>query len=186
MEPYLTITQISDFIFCPRSIYFYNIYRNTADSDFYHQAPQKIGCAAHKTVDENTYSSRKEIITGLRVYSQKYNLVGRIDILDTSKNLLIERKYSVNAIYDGFKFQLYAQAIALIEMGYCVREMRIHSSKDNKNYEIDFPDENEIKRFEAVLAEMNKFSLAEPFSQNPKKCEHCIYAALCDVCAQKF
>ncbi|MCD8298261.1 MAG: type V CRISPR-associated protein Cas4 [Opitutae bacterium] len=175
------ITQINDFVFCPRSIYFHDIYRCTTDEEFYHQTPQKIGQYSHKAIDENKYSSRQDVITGLTVYSRKYNLVGRIDILDMRENLLTERKYSVTAIYDGFKYQLYAQALALGEMGYEVKRMQIHSAKDNRNYEIAMPDQAEIQKFESVIAAMNSFSMTQPFTQNPKKCEHCIYNPLCDV-----
>ncbi|MBQ8755942.1 MAG: hypothetical protein IJZ19_12990 [Lentisphaeria bacterium] len=65
MESYLMITQINDFIFCPRSIYYSGIFRDSSDCEVYHQTPQTIGKAAHETVDNNTYSSRKDIITGL-------------------------------------------------------------------------------------------------------------------------
>lgn len=181
MESYLTITQINDFIFCPRSIYFHDIYRNTADTECYHQRPQKTGLASHRTVDEGTYSTSKGIITGLAVYSSRYNLLGRIDILDTVGKTLTERKYSITAVYDGFKFQLYAQLFALQETGYEVLRLRLHSVKDNRNYEIPLPDEKEVAHFEATLEKMRTFSMTGPFVPNPNKCEHCIYRPLCDI-----
>ena len=181
MESYIMITQINDFIFCPRSIYFHDIYRATADPDTYQQAPQKIGQSSHSTIDHSTYSTRKEIITGLMVYSQKYGLLGRIDILDTSQGILTERKYSVTAIYEGFRYQLYAQYFALLEMGYYVSAMRIHSIKDNKNYPIDIPNLEETNQFDATLEQMKSFDLQAPFNQNPKKCQHCVYNSLCDI-----
>jgi len=182
MESYLMITQINDFTFCPRSIYFHDIYRNTTDEMTYHQTPQRVGQAAHTTVDEGTYSTRKTIITGMMVYSQKYNLLGRIDILDTDRQLLTERKHSVSAIYDGFRYQLYAQFFALTEMGYAVAQLRIHSTKDNRSYDIPLPTARDIEQFEQVLDEMKAFRLDSPFSPNPKKCARCIYSTLCDVC----
>lgn len=182
MESYLMITQINDFIFCPRSIYFHDVYRNSLDSDVYQQKPQRIGQAAHESVDTGTYSTRKTIMTGTVVYSQKYNLLGRIDIFDMEKGLLTERKYSVTALYDGFRYQLYAQYFALTEMGHTVREMRIHSSKDNRNYPVSLPEEAEVAQFESVLEQIRSFKLDAPFVPNPSKCEHCIYNPLCDVC----
>lgn len=180
MESYLMITQINDFTFCPRSIYFHDIYRNTTDTAVYHQTPQKIGLAAHAAVDTHAYSSRKEILTSLMVYSEKYNLLGRIDILDTSKKILIERKFSVTAVYDGFRFQLFAQYFALREMGYEVHQLRLHSIKDNCNYEVPLPDEASTAAFEKCLADMRAFDLNAPFIPNPNKCAHCIYRSLCD------
>ena len=182
MESYLMITQINDFVFCPRSIYFHDIYRNTADTDAYHQTPQIIGQASHKTVDEGTYSSRRDVITGLMVYSEKYCILGRIDVLNLTTGLLTERKHSVTAVYDGFRFQLYGQYFALREMGYPVAEMRIHSVKDNKNYGVAIPGQSEIAEFENTLDKLRSFSLFEKFEPNPAKCAHCIYSPLCDAC----
>ena len=97
MESYLMITQLNDFIFCPRSIFFAGIYRESVSDELYHEAPQRKGSANHSAIDENRYSSRSNILTGTTVYSEKYNLLGRIDIFDTSTGVLTERKYSVTA-----------------------------------------------------------------------------------------
>ena len=53
MEPYLMITQLNDFIFCPRSIFFAGIYRESVSDDLYHQTPQREGLVHHETIDEN-------------------------------------------------------------------------------------------------------------------------------------
>lgn len=98
MESYLMITQLNDFIFCPRSIYFAGIYRESVTDDLYHQTSQREGLSHHAAIDENHYSSRSDIITGLTVYSEKYHLLGRIDILDTTAGILTERKYSITAV----------------------------------------------------------------------------------------
>ena len=50
METYLMITQINDFTFCPRSIYFHDVYRNSVGEDAYHAVPQKVGRASHKAI----------------------------------------------------------------------------------------------------------------------------------------
>ncbi len=181
METYLSKTQINDFIFCPRSIYFHNIFRNTSSNDVYHQTPQRIGQAHHTTIDTNTYSTRKDIITGLFVYSAQYNLVGRIDILDLKTKTLTERKYSVTAIYDGFRFQLFAQYFALLEMGFEVEKLRLHSKKDNKAYHIDLPTPAYLVKFQKTLNDMHNFSLFTHMTQNPNKCKKCIYNTLCDI-----
>ena len=180
MEPYLMITQLNDFIFCPRSIYFAGIYRESVSDDLYHQMPQREGLAHHAAIDENRYSSRADIITGLTVYSEKYHLLGRIDILDRSNGILTERKYSVTAVYPGFRYQLYAQYFALTEMGFTVKQLRLHSKKDNKNYAVALPGSAEIAEFEFVISKMRNFSLTDPGIANAKKCKSCIYNQLCD------
>ena len=181
MESYILITQLNDFIFCPRSIFFSGVYRNTTSTEFYHQAPQKIGQAVHAAVDEGRYSTKKNILSGITVYCEKYNLLGKIDIFNTDTGQLTERKYSVTAIYDGFRYQLYAQAFALQEMGYDVKSLRIYSVKDNKIYDIPLPDENECAKFDVLISKIRHFSLESPINPNPRKCANCIYNPLCDV-----
>ena len=181
MEPYLCITQINDFIFCPRSIYFHNIYQQNYSQSTYHKTWQKKGLAAHKSIDTLKYSTSNHILQGLSVYSEKYNLVGKIDTLDTQKHELTERKYSVTQIYDGFRYQLYAQYFALLEMGYQVQSLKIYSKKSNTSYPIEIPTTKQTIQFSATIKKMHQFSLTEPFTQNPKKCIHCIYNQLCDI-----
>ncbi len=181
MESLLTITQLNDFIFCPRSLYYNGIFRNNTDQEFYHQTAQQIGLAAHQSIDEGRYSSRKNVLTGIMVYCEKYNLLGRIDIFDIDKGILTERKYSVSAIYDGFKFQLYAQFFALREMGYFVKQMQLYSKKDNKMYPVRLPTQTDIAVFEELLHKMRMWSPeTDSTLPNPNKCKRCIYSTLCE------
>lgn len=180
MEPLWTMTQLNDFIFCPRSLYYSGIYKNTGSAELYHQTPQLNGKAAHKAVDEGRYSSRSNILQGNTVYCDKYKLVGRIDTFDIATGTLTERKNSITAVYDGFVFQLYAQYFALTEMGYLVRSMRLYSSKDNIVYPISIPDSRQTADFERVLQCMMDWSPESGFVANPKKCRACIYSALCE------
>lgn len=186
MESYLCITQINDFIFCPRSIYFHNIYQQNYGEDTYQQIPQKVGQAAHKAVDEGYYSSRKDVLQGLTVYSEKYQLLGKIDTLDLSTGELTERKYSITRVYDGFRYQLYAQYFALLEMGYEVKHLKLYSKKSNKSYPISLPNNNDIFEFENIIREIRDFSLEASFDQNPQKCKKCIYNTLCDIYKEDF
>lgn len=75
MESYLMITQLNDFMFCPRSIFFSGIYHDSVSDEVFHQTPQRQGLAAHAAVEEKRYSSRKSVITGMTVYSAKYRLM---------------------------------------------------------------------------------------------------------------
>ena len=180
MESYLMITQLNDFIFCPRSIYFAGIYRESVSDEVYHQTPQRVGLVHHAAIDENRYSSRSDIITGLTVYSEKYRLLGRIDIFDKENGVLTERKYSITAVYPGFRYQLYAQYFALTEMGFDVKQLRLYSKKDNKVYPVLLPGKSEIEEFENLIVRIRNFSLSTPVVPNAKKCSHCIYNQLCD------
>ena len=91
MEEIILISYLNDFIFCPISIYFHNLYR-TIDKKMYQSTYQINGTNAHKSVDSNTYSTKRNILQGINVFSEKYGIQGKIDIFDIDKELLIERK----------------------------------------------------------------------------------------------
>ena len=76
----------------------------------------------------------------MTVYSEKYNLLGKIDLYHIDKQSLIERKTKIKKIYDGQRFQIWAQMFCLEEMGYPVKKMQIYSLKDNKTYLIEHPE----------------------------------------------
>ena len=182
MEELLPITNVNDFLFCPRSLYYGNIFRRSLGKDAFQQTSQKTGLAAHRTIDESSYSTRKDVVTGRMVYCETFGLLGRIDVYDARTKTLTERKWSVSAVWEGYRMQLYAQMRALEEMGLSVLSLKLHSKKDNRTYDVPLPSEADWKRLEDILAEMRAFSLETPFEPNPRKCAGCIYRELCDVC----
>lgn len=155
MENYLTLSYLNDFIFCPRSIYFHGLYQKYNVRN-YKQTPQIEGDAAHKTIDEATYSTKKDVLQGIEIYSEKYKICGKIDVFDISKKKLVERKREVKTIYDGYIFQVYAQYHCLIEMGYEVESIVIHDLVHNKNYPIPTPKESKDwqDKFEQLLKDI--------------------------------
>jgi CRISPR-associated exonuclease Cas4 len=182
VEAYLQISFLNDFIFCPRSIYFHQLYGRLSQK-MYHQTPQTKGLAAHKTVDNQSYSSASNILQGMEVYSHRYNIAGKIDIFDRKKGLLSERKKKIKVVYDGFIYQLYAQYFSLVDMGFEVKALRLYSMEDNKTYPIEKP-ENDLPRlaeFEKLLLNIRSFDMEDDFVPNPNKCAHCIYINVCDV-----
>lgn len=153
------------------------------DESLYQQKPQIEGKAAHATIDEGRYSTRKTILQGIDIYSDKYKLCGKIDIFNTSTGLLTERKKEVKTIYDGYVFQVYAQYFALTEMGYKVKSIVIYCLTHNKSHLMYLPTENKelLQKFESLIENMNKFKINNPeFMPNKSKCERCIYSNLCD------
>jgi len=176
---YIQISKINDFVFCPKSLYFHSIYENFSERT-YHQSPQVRGRIKHEKIDQGKYSTAKRFLQGLEVYSEKYNLAGKIDIYDKENKVLIERKNKIARIYDGYKYQLYAQYFCLIEMGYQVKEIVIYSMSDNKKYKIDLPRGKELEKFERTVNEMRDFDMSEnDFVQNLAKCAKCVYCELC-------
>jgi CRISPR-associated exonuclease Cas4 len=184
MEPYIPISFLNDFIFCPRSIYFHQLY-GQSDESLYHSTDQRDGKAAHASLDTKTYTTAKKVLQTIEVYSETYGLGGKIDTYDSAKKLLAERKKKIKVIYDGYIYQLYAQYHCLTEMGYEVKSMKLYSLDDNKSYPIALPHDDPQRQlgFEQLIHELKSFDLSAPFVTNPNKCAHCIYSQLCDVAA---
>lgn len=182
MEEPILITWLNDFIFCPASIYFHNLYGETERIAF-QQPCQLNGTAAHERIDSGQYSTRKNILSGISVYCEAYNLTGKIDLFDTVSGELIERKKQIKTVYDGYIFQLYGQCFALREMGYRVRKLTLRSLSDNKKYAVPLPEDDPEKQnaFEQLLEKINRFVLSEYRQTNIEKCLHCIYEPLCSA-----
>ncbi len=179
MEDYIQISKLNDFIFCPKSLYFHSLFENF-DQKTYHDTPQTQGKISHEPIDKGQYSSLKKYLQGMEIYSDKYQLCGKIDIFDKEKGLLIERKYKVKKIYQGYLYQLYAQMFCLREMGYEVKEICIHSLSDNKRYKVDLPDYKAVNEFKEFVHKVRTFDLLkDPVEQNENKCANCIYKSLC-------
>lgn len=174
---HIQISKINDFLFCPHSLYFHSVYENF-DKTQYKARSQIAGTIAHKTVDTHKFSSRKSILQGMEIFSEKYGLIGKIDIYDRDREELIERKRTINKIYDGYLFQLYAEKLCLEEMGYKVSKMKLYSMTDNKTYPVVLSLEK-IKQFEETLDKMRKFNFLSNKNSNLEKCDNCIYHELC-------
>lgn len=180
METNIIISNLNDFIFCPRSIYFHNLYYNFEEKLF-HNTYQQEGKSVHKNIDENNYSSKKNILQGMDIYSEELGIIGKIDLYDKDKKQLIERKKKIKTIYEGYYLQLYAQYYCLIEMGYDVKELYFHSLSDNKRINVELPNDSNKKRLKEILFKMRNFNLEDKnFTQNINKCMMCIYKELCD------
>lgn len=181
MDDAILFSQLNDFIFCPISIYFHNLYGEQAKETF-QCADQILGTAAHAHVDDATYSTSSTILQGMSCYCEKYNLVGKIDIFDINKGILTERKRTISTIFDGYIFQLYAQYFSLIELGYDVKTIRLYSYTDNKVYKQKLPqdDPEMLLKFESLIKKIREFNFEDFLQSNSHKCKHCIYEPACD------
>lgn len=180
MYELIQISKINDFVFCPYSLYLHAIYENF-DQHVYHGDRQTIGKVRHENIEDKQYSTSKHILQGISIYSEKYKLVGKIDLYDEKQKALIERKHKVKQIFDGYKYQLYAQYLCLTEQGYSVEKLFIHSLSDNRRFEIPLPSKEELQHFEQVINSMWHFdpkTNPEPISK--LKCQNCIYSSLCE------
>lgn len=181
MEETILISYLNDFIYCPISIYFHKLYGDR-EKLLYQREEQLNGTKAHETIDKNIYSTSKDILQGIEVYTQKYNIIGKIDMYNKKEKTLIEKKNYINKIYDGYVFQLYAQYFALKEMGFDVEKIKLYSISDNKTYNIKLPeaDLNMFEEFEQLVKDIREFDMQKFKQNNVKKCENCIYEPACD------
>ena len=181
MNDLIKITQINDFIFCPASIYFHNLYGDR-ETTTYQRREQINGTHAHEKLDEGTYTSKKDILMGLDVYSEEFGLIGKIDMYDKEKGLLRQRKKKIKVIYDGYIFQLYAQLYSLREMGYVVKCIQLYSMDDNKVYNVKLPEDDVTmdQKFRDTIKAIRKFRLDVYQQTNKDKCSNCIYEPACD------
>lgn len=181
MEETILISYLNDFIFCPVSIYFHKLYGNLNKS-IYQSTDQINGTYAHKTIDNHTYSSRKNILQGIDIYIEEFGIQGKIDVFDVESGVLTERKNKIKEIYDGYIFQLYAQYYGLSEMGYTVKKIRFHSVIDNRNYDVKLPNEDKEMdtKFRNLINGIREFDIEKFIQTNIKKCERCIYEPSCD------
>jgi CRISPR-associated protein Cas4 len=180
MYNFIPISKINDFLFCPYSLYYHSIYEGY-NQKVCHALPQTTGKIKHALIDCGKYSTEKRYLQGMAVCSEKYGLAGKIDIYDAETKTLIERKNKVGRVYEGYKFQLFAQYFCLMEIGYEVKKLKIRSLSDNKNYVIDLPTGAELENFEKVIREIRDFDVAaNNYRKNPVKCAKCIYRELCN------
>ncbi len=150
------------------------------DEDNYYALPQVAGKQAHASVDEKSASTSKHIIQSLSVTSYEYGISGKIDIYDASKQMLIERKNNLKRIFQGQIYQLWAQYVCLIEMGYKVSSLAFYEVTTKKYTPIDLPDANGLAELKQFLNSYRNFNPRSFQPLNTNKCAHCIYCALCD------
>lgn len=180
MIDYISISTLNDFIFCPYSIYLHNVYMET-DETMYHATPQTRGKIAHETVDKKTASNKADDILSLPVYSERFGLMGKIDVYKKKEKKLIERKFQLKQIFQGQIYQLWAQMLCLQEMGYDVESLAFYEISANRMIPVAMPTGTDIARFSEFIKCFRSFNPAKTsFSINPNKCRHCVYCNLCD------
>jgi CRISPR-associated protein Cas4 len=150
------------------------------DEELFQATPQTHGKVAHTAIDEKTYSSRKDELTGLSVYCDELGIAGNIDIYKGKEKLLIERKYQLNAIYQGQIYQLWAQYFCMVEMGYEVEKLAFYTISTNKMFPLEIPSAENKKELSDFILKFKQFNPEMPVVINTNKCEHCIYCGLCD------
>lgn len=177
MESYIPISTINDFTYCPMSLYLHRLYADFHTS-LYHEKAQTEGKINHEGIDQGKYSTSAHILQGMEVYSEQWGIMGKIDIYDEKKKMLVERKTKIKKLWQGYIWQICAQYFCLKEMGYCVENLFLHSLKDNKRYPVPLPTKYDEWRFEMLLDEMRKFDIRAFAKHECPKCAGSIYGGL--------
>ncbi len=177
MDSAISISNINDFLYCPKSLYLHSIY-SSFGINTYHDTPQTKGSIAHENIEKGQYTTSAHILQGLSVFSNKLGIKGKIDIYDSQKHWLIERKYRVKQIYPGFKYQLYAQMYCLDEAGMPVERLFVQSLSDNKRYEVPLPTPEEKLEFENTIRKIRSFKPSDIRSHLCFHCDNNIYDLL--------
>lgn len=150
------------------------------EEELIHATPQTQGKAAHAAIDEKSYSSRKDEITSLSVYSNELGVIGKIDLYKGKEKLLIERKYQLNTIYQGQIYQLWAQYFCMIEMGYEIDKLAFFATSTNTTFPVQIPTDENKRELHNFILRFKQYNPAEAINVNINKCTHCIYCNLCD------
>ena len=81
MEQFIAISCLNSFLFCAVSVYFQKLYSDL-DGLTYESEAITQGKINHEAIDNKKYSSRKDVLCGTEVFSNKSQLQGNIDIFD--------------------------------------------------------------------------------------------------------
>ena len=179
METFMPITYLNDFVFCPYSLYLHRVFDENEEV-VYSAMPQQKGKSVHGHVDSRPPKSKGGVLKGIYVISTKLGVYGKIDTFYTENGKLIESKYSIKTLYQGYYYQLWAQYFAMVEMGYQVNEMAFFSIRDRKSFPVKLPEKKEYVELKDHIKEIIQYDFEAKLQVNPAKCTHCIYAALCD------
>ena len=179
-EDYISISTLNDFIFCPYSIYLHNVYMES-DEGLYHATPQTRGRNAHETIDTKKTSNRAGDLQSLPILSEKYKLMGKIDLYRGKDKKLIERKYQLKNIYQGQIYQLWAQYLCMTEMGYDIKEIAFYEIRTNKMIPVAIPSAEQLVQFQSFLKSYQTYNPEQPIPVNIEMQMWCIYSVQTSV-----
>ena len=151
------------------------------DEDMYKALPQTCGTIAHQSVDDKKYTSSKNVVMALPVYSSELGISGKIDIYKQGEHFLIERKNHLKHIFRGQVYQLWGQYFCMTEMGYRITRLAFYEISANKMHDIPLPNVQDKQELIDLITRFKTYDpICDTITINPNKCTHCIYCNLCD------
>lgn len=180
----LSIFTISEYAYCPRSCFYYlhHFYsKHTINNDFIQDG---AGLHAKKLDFAQKWEKSEKLMANINLYSEKYGLVGKIDLIGKSANELypIECKRGKVRNYPNLKLQLILEAICIEEMfqlqikkGY----LYFFSSNRRERINISVKDKNDAKKL--ILTIKNNLNNITFFNKvNSNLCYSCSYNFYCN------
>lgn len=152
-----------------------------SDEGLYHATPQTRGRNAHETIDTKKASNRAGDLQSLPILSEKYRLMGKIDLYRGKDKKLIERKYQLKNIYQGQIYQLWAQYLCMTEMGYDVKEIAFYEIRTNKMIPVAIPSAEQLVQFQSFLKSYQTYNPEQPIPVNIEMQMWCIYSVQTSV-----
>lgn len=190
----INITDIKQFIYCPRVVYY----------NYVEPVPRKITFKMEYARSQHYELNQKEkrrtlkrydLLEGKRYYgpsvsSQSLNLVGKIDILIDTENKTGQRYFPIECkdtdgkIYSNILYQLAAYALCIEEMTNTpVKKGFIYIIPQQKAYPIMITDEQKlyIRKVTSMIKKIiNEEYFPEPRSK--KRCWDCEFQRYCNDC----
>ena len=181
----LSIYNVSEYLYCQKSC-FYKIFHFEEDQE--DNIDMIKGRNEHEIVhSDNIRYKEKNIkqITNLKVFSHKYQLNGKLDLLEIDNDLYIPIEYKKGKYRDflNHKIQLCLQALCLEEMyKTSIKYGYLFFIEEHRRYKIDLA-EGLRKITIGVISEIkSKLLLNNPnlFSKNKNNlCEKCSFYQTC-------
>lgn len=174
---------LNDFIFCPYSIYFHNIYKSY-NNLLYTDILQIKGKNNHQTIEKKSYK-KKNWIENFPLSSERYLVYGFADLFNIKEKIIFERKLKIkNNLFLGQKMQLVAQYLCFKDIGISIKKIKVLSQNENKIYTINIPNQKDIDQLKKLVEKIINFNLDSSLAINKNKCKNCIYKNWCYKYAQ--
>jgi len=178
----IQISALNHYVYCPKRFYLCYINNEFVDNEYTIE-----GREIHNRSDSGLITRRKDLLQIRTVWlkSEKYNLIGKADLIEEKAGELYPVEYKRGKAKDwkNDQVQLMAQALCLEEM--LGREKKIERGfvfyhLSNKREEIIFTEELRNFTIESLLA-MRKLFLAKisPEASFGPKCPNCSMYPVC-------
>lgn len=184
MEDIIAISALNQYVFCPRRCALMHIEGIWSANEHTVQ-----GTILHTHADEQGYEvvGKTKLLRALPLYSQKYGLSGKADIVEIRGEEIIpvEYKKGKRRLFENDEIQLTAQALCLEEMFQTkITRGFIYHASSKKRREVFFDNNLRIEAIELIVKIRNLLMEETiPSADYKPRCEGC---SLYNICLPKL